>query len=164
MNQAHTEVVAAGLGQTPVGEHWEVSLRELAAEAILAALKDAGGLRPQVVYIGNMLAVSASRQANLGALLVEDAGLQGVEGVTVEPTNAQTNSQVHYLNENEDGFNQDATGSKGLFLIVNPGLVEGFEAFRGDTRINAYTAKVGAASGAVFSVTMPVYLDDDPKP
>lgn len=88
MDQTHTEVVVAGLGQTPVGELWEISLRELAAEAILAALKDAGGLRPQAIYIGNMLAASASRQANLGALLVEDAGLQGVEGVTVEAADA----------------------------------------------------------------------------
>jgi len=88
VNQTHTEVVVAGVGQTPVGEHWEISLRELAAEAILAALKDAGDLRPQVIYIGNMLAVSVSRQANLGALLAEDAGLLGVEGVTVEAADA----------------------------------------------------------------------------
>ena len=88
MNPAQAEVVVAGVGQTPVGEHWEVSLRELAAEAILAALKDARGLRPQAVYIGNMLAVSGSRQANLGSLLVEDAGLNGVEGVTVEAADA----------------------------------------------------------------------------
>ncbi len=88
MDLTHTEVVVAGVGQTPVGEHWGMTLRELAAEAILAALKDAGGLRPQVIYIGNLLAVSASRQANLGSLLAEDAGLRGVEGVTVEAADA----------------------------------------------------------------------------
>ncbi|MFW5713704.1 MAG: beta-ketoacyl synthase N-terminal-like domain-containing protein, partial [Brevefilum sp.] len=88
MRQEHPEVVVAGVGQTPVGELWDISLRELAVEAILAALKDAGGLRPQAIYIGNMLAVSASRQANLGALLAEDAGLTGVEGVTVEAADA----------------------------------------------------------------------------
>jgi acetyl-CoA C-acetyltransferase len=88
MNDAPAEVVVAGVGQTPVGEHWEISLRELAAEAVLGALKDASGLRPQVIYIGNMLAVSASRQANLGALLAEDTGLTGVEGVTVEAADA----------------------------------------------------------------------------
>jgi acetyl-CoA C-acetyltransferase len=45
-------------------------------------------LNPQVMYIGNMLAASASRQANLGALLTEDVGLSGLEGLTVEATDA----------------------------------------------------------------------------
>ena len=88
MNNSHSDVVVAGIGQTPVGEHWERSLRELAAEAILSALKDSAGLKPQVMYIGNMLAASASRQANLGALLTENTGLNGIEGVTVEAADA----------------------------------------------------------------------------
>jgi acetyl-CoA C-acetyltransferase len=79
-----SEVVIVGVGQTPVGEHWEVSLRSLAAKAMLAAVRDAGGLRPQAVYIGSTLSASLSRQANLGSLLVDNAGLDGVEGVTVE--------------------------------------------------------------------------------
>ena len=71
-----TEVVIAGIGQTPVGEHWELSLRTLAVRAIQAARKDAGGLRPQAMYIGNFLASMLSHQANLGALLADGAGLE----------------------------------------------------------------------------------------
>ena len=88
MERSYSEVIVAGIGQTPVGEWWDVSLREMAAEAILAARKDAGGLKPGGMYIGNMLAVSLSRQANLGALLTEDVGLVGTEGVTVEAADA----------------------------------------------------------------------------
>ncbi len=88
MENYHSDVIIGGIGQTEVGEHWGVSLRQLAAEAMLAALKDSGGLKPQVVYIGNMLAASASRQANLGALLPDDVGMAGVEGVTVEAADA----------------------------------------------------------------------------
>jgi acetyl-CoA C-acetyltransferase len=88
MDKKQTDVVVAGIGQIPVGEHWDKSLRQLAAGAILPALKDADGLTPQVMYIGNMLAASASRQANLGALLTEDVGLSGLEGVTVEAADA----------------------------------------------------------------------------
>jgi acetyl-CoA C-acetyltransferase len=51
-----TEVIIAGLGQTTVGEHWDVGLRDLAYYAINAAIKDAGGLRPQSLFVGNMLA------------------------------------------------------------------------------------------------------------
>ena len=88
MDRYHSDVIVAGIGQTQVGEHWERSIRQIAAEAILAARKDAGGLLPEVMYIGNMLAVSASHQANLGALLTEDVGLVGVEGVTIEAADA----------------------------------------------------------------------------
>ena len=41
-----TDVVIAGIGQTPVGEHWEISLRELALDAIEAAREDSGDLSP----------------------------------------------------------------------------------------------------------------------
>ena len=58
------EVVIAGIGQTPVGELWDVSLRSLAYRAIRDARADAGGLEPQALYIGNFLASVISHQAN----------------------------------------------------------------------------------------------------
>ena len=36
------EVAVLGIGQTPANEHWDKSLRELAGEAVLAAMQDAG--------------------------------------------------------------------------------------------------------------------------
>jgi len=83
-----TDVVIAGLGQTSVGEHWDVGLRDLAYHAMDAAIKDAGGLRPQSLFVGNMLAPNLSRQAHLGALLADFAGLTGIEAVTVEAAGA----------------------------------------------------------------------------
>ncbi len=88
MDQNYSDVIVAGIGQTAVGEHWERSLRQLAAEVVRAARKDAGNLVPEVMYVGNMLAVSGSRQANLGALLCEEVGLVGTEGVSVEAADA----------------------------------------------------------------------------
>jgi len=78
------DVVIAGVGETGVGEHWDVSLRKLAYEAMNFAQQDAGGLRPQALYIGNMLAPMVSGQAHLGALLADFAGLRGIEAQTVE--------------------------------------------------------------------------------
>jgi acetyl-CoA C-acetyltransferase len=83
-----SDVIIAGIGQTPVGEHWELSLRSLAARAILAALKDAPGLQPQAIYIGNFLASVLSHQSNLGALIADNTGLRGVEAFTVEAAGA----------------------------------------------------------------------------
>ena len=83
-----SEVIIAGLGQTTVGEHWDVGLRDLAYYAINAAIKDAGGLRPQSLFVGNMLAPNLSKQAHLGALLTDYAGLTGIEAVTIEAAGA----------------------------------------------------------------------------
>ncbi|MEN8172348.1 MAG: beta-ketoacyl synthase N-terminal-like domain-containing protein [Chloroflexota bacterium] len=82
------EVVIAGIGQTDVGEHWEISLRELAFYALEAAMKDAGGLRPQALFVGNMLAPTISGQAHLGALIADFAGLRGIEAYTLEAAGA----------------------------------------------------------------------------
>jgi acetyl-CoA C-acetyltransferase len=82
------EVFIAGIGQTEVGEHWDVSLRDLGYRAIEAALIDAGALRPQALYIGNFLASVLSHQANLGALLTDYAALGGIESYTIEAAGA----------------------------------------------------------------------------
>ncbi len=83
-----TDVVIAGIGQTEVGEHWEISLRDLALDAIQDAFKDSGGLKPQALFVGNMLAPNISNQAHLGALIADYAGLTGIEAITVEAAGA----------------------------------------------------------------------------
>jgi acetyl-CoA C-acetyltransferase len=77
-------VLVAGIGQTPVGEHWDTSLRDLGVQAMRAAIQDAGGMRPQVLYAANTLAPNLSGQAHLAALLADHAGLVGIEASTLE--------------------------------------------------------------------------------
>ncbi len=83
-----TDVIIAGIGQTAVGEHWDISLRDLAFAAIRQAIRDSGGLKPQALFVGNMLAPNLSNQAHLGALIADFAGLSGIEAVTVEAAGA----------------------------------------------------------------------------
>ncbi len=83
-----TQVVIAGIGQTAVGEHWDLSLRELAYHAIEKAQADAGGLRPQALFVGNMLAPQLSGQAHLGVLIADFAGLWGIEAYSIEAAGA----------------------------------------------------------------------------
>jgi acetyl-CoA C-acetyltransferase len=82
------DALILGVGMTPVGEHWDLSLRELALQAIEAARTEAGRLRPQAVYVANMLAPLLSDQTQLGALLADFAGLSGAEAVTIEAAGA----------------------------------------------------------------------------
>ncbi|MFO7584472.1 MAG: beta-ketoacyl synthase N-terminal-like domain-containing protein [Anaerolineales bacterium] len=83
-----TDVVIAGIGQTAINEHWDKSLRDLGIEAIHAGIADSGGLKPQALFVGNMFAPNLSRQAHLGVLLADFAGLRGIEAVTVEAAGA----------------------------------------------------------------------------
>ena len=79
-----SEVIIAGIGQTDVGEHYSISLRDLALMALESAVQDAGGLRPDILFVGNMVAPSASHQAHLGALISDYGGLDGIEASTIE--------------------------------------------------------------------------------
>ncbi len=112
MEYNHSNVIVAGIGQTPVGEWWDLSLHQLASQAILTALKDAGGVKPQVMYIGNMLGVSMSHQANLGALLTEHVGLTGIEGVTVEAADASGGAALRM------GYMAILSGDVDIALVV----------------------------------------------
>ena len=106
------EVVIAGIGQTPVGELWDISLRSLAYRAIKAARLDAGNLLPQALYVGNFLSSVTSHQGNLGAVLADNAGLDGIESFTVEAASASGGAAFQM------GFMAIASGLVDIALVV----------------------------------------------
>jgi acetyl-CoA C-acetyltransferase len=78
------DVSIIGIGQTPVAEHWEKSLKDLAAEAIRAAINDAHVERVDALYVGNMCSGTLNGQEHLGAFISDWVGLRGVEAFKVE--------------------------------------------------------------------------------
>lgn len=78
------EICIIGIGQTPVGEFWDKSLREIAGEAVFAAMLDAGIETADSLYAGNMLSGILSRQENLGTLISDWVGLKNKEAFKVE--------------------------------------------------------------------------------
>ncbi len=106
------EVIIAGIGQTEVGEHWDISLRELAFYALEAARNDAGGLRPQALYVGNMLSAALSHQSHLATLLADFAGLQGIEAITVEAAGASGGAALR------QGYLAVASGAVDVALVL----------------------------------------------
>lgn len=78
------EVAIIGIGMTPVDEHWEKSIRDLAAEAVLLALQDAQRESVDALFVGNMLSGLISQQENLGTLVADWAGLRHTEAVKIE--------------------------------------------------------------------------------
>ncbi len=127
-----TDVVIAGIGQTEVGEHWDIGLRDLAFAAIQDAIKDSGGLKPQALFAGNMLAPSLSRQAHLGALLADYTGLTGIEAVTIEAGGASGGAALR------QGYLAVKSG------LVDVALVVGVEKF---------TDRIGPAVEEALSTT-----------
>lgn len=78
------QVAIIGTGQMPVAEHWDKSIREIASEALLTALADAGRESVDGIFVGNMLSGILTNQENLGTLIADWAGLRGVEAVKIE--------------------------------------------------------------------------------
>ncbi len=81
-------VAIIGIGQTPVGENWDASLRDLGAQAALAALQDAGLSSVDAIYAASAYGASISEQSQLGTLLADYVGLSGAEAFTVEAGDA----------------------------------------------------------------------------
>lgn len=78
------EIVILGIGQTPVSENFEQSIREIAGEAAFAALLDAGRDRADGIFVGNMLSGILSKQESLGAMTADWIGLRHAEAFKVE--------------------------------------------------------------------------------
>ena len=78
------EVAILGVGQTPVREHWDISLRALAVEAGRAALADAGVERVDALYVSNMNSDRLVGQRHLGPLVADYLGQRGIEAVKLE--------------------------------------------------------------------------------
>jgi acetyl-CoA C-acetyltransferase len=78
------EVSIIGIGQSPVGELWDQSARQIAYTAISAAMKDAGIERADALFVGNMLSGSLLDQEHLATLVADVCGLHGIEAAKVE--------------------------------------------------------------------------------
>ncbi|MBW7882694.1 MAG: thiolase domain-containing protein [Caldilineaceae bacterium] len=77
-------VSIVGIGQTPVGELWDRSARQLAYQAISAAMADAGVERADALFLGNMLSGSLLDQEHLGTLVADFCGFHGIEAAKIE--------------------------------------------------------------------------------
>jgi acetyl-CoA C-acetyltransferase len=124
------DVYIIGLGQTEVGEHWEISLRHLAWMAVEAALKEANVKYPDALYVGNILAGQLSGQEHLGSLIADFCGLRGIEAATTEAAGASGGMALRQA-----------------FLAVASGYVETALA----VGVEKFTDKVGSGTTAALA-------------
>jgi len=134
-----------GIGQTPVGEQWDVSIRDLAARAVIAALKDAGVDRPDALYVGNMLSGPLAAQEQLATLVADWSGLRGVEALKAEAACASGAAALRV------GYMAVASGLHDLVVVCG---VEKMTDLDGEEAtialMNAADAEYEAIHGATF--------------
>ena len=77
-------IAILGIGQTVIEEQWDKSIRDLAADAVITAMHDAGRESAEGVFVGNMMSGIINGQSALGPLVADWAGLRGGDAVKVE--------------------------------------------------------------------------------
>ena len=133
------EVAILGVGQTPVREHWDISLRALAVEAGRAALADAGADRVDAIYVSNMNSDRLVGQRHLGPLVADYLGMRGVEAVKLEAACGSAGSAMR------QGMLAVASGELDRVLVI--GVEKLTEMPHGET-----TAALATAADADFEV------------
>jgi acetyl-CoA C-acetyltransferase len=150
-------VSIVGVGQTPVGEHWGIGLRQLGLQAMQAAMNDAKIQDVDAVVVGNALAGLMSKQNHLGALMTDFAGMRGTEGVRVEAADASGGIALR------QGMMLVASGAAETVLVLG---VEKATDILASARISAlaafldneYEAAMGATPVGLMAMLMRRYM------
>ncbi len=106
------EVAILGVGQIPVREHWELSIRQLAVEAARNAMADAGVERIDGLYVSNMTSGELNQQRHLGSLVADYLPQPGVEAVKLEAACGSAGSAMR------QGIMAIASGEMDAVLVV----------------------------------------------
>jgi acetyl-CoA C-acetyltransferase len=77
-------VSIVGIGQSPVDEHWDLSVRHIAYQAVAEAMRDANIEHADALYVGNMLSGRLLDQEHLATLIADFSGLRGIEAAKIE--------------------------------------------------------------------------------
>lgn len=137
------EVAILGIGQTPVREHWELSIRELAVAAGRAAMEDAGLDKVDGIFVGNMTSGRLNQQHHMGALIADYLGQWGVEAVKLEAACGSAGSAMR------QGILAVASGEMQAALII------GVEKMT-ETGLRQTTAALATAADADYEVVQGV--------
>ncbi|MEO8393607.1 MAG: thiolase domain-containing protein [Chloroflexota bacterium] len=140
------EVAIIGVGQTPVGEHWDASLRMLGADAVRAAIEDAGITEIDALYVGNAYGASVSSQSQIAPLIADYSGLNGVEAFTIEAAEASGGAALR------TGYLAVASGAVETVMVLG---VEKSTDMIGTERTQARTVSLDADFESIHGATLP---------
>lgn len=140
------DVAIIGVGQTPVGEHWDASLRMIAADAVRAALDDAGIPAVDALYIGNAYGGVISSQSHIAPLIADHSGLNGIETYTIESAEASGGAALR------TGYLAVASGTVETVMVLG---VEKSTDMIGTARTRARSVSLDADYESIHGATQP---------
>lgn len=151
------DVSIIGLGRTPVGEHWDMGLRQIALGAIRPALDEAGLQQVDAVIVANALGANLSSQNHVGTLITDAAGLAGAEAVRVEAADASGGLALR------QGYLLVASGAAETVLVVGVEKATDRQGAERDTALATvldadYEAGIGATPAALAALLMRQYM------
>lgn len=133
------EVAILGVGQVPVREHWDLALRQLAVDAGLAAMADAGVDKIDGLYVSNMTSGRLNKQRHLGALIADHLGQRGVEAVKLEAACGSAGSAMR------QGILAVASGEMEAVLVIGTEKLT-------DTGFTETTSALATAADADYEI------------
>ncbi len=143
---AREKIFVVGVGLTKIDRWYTRSARDLFSEAMVKAIDDAAGVKPQALVVGNMTSSTLMEQDSLGALMADYSGLRGIPAFKVEAA-CGSGGAAFYV-----GYQMLASG---LFDVVAVGGVEKLtEKLTADTTsalAQAADAEYEVAYGASFT-------------
>ncbi|NLE50270.1 MAG: thiolase domain-containing protein [Chloroflexi bacterium] len=153
------DVAIIGVGQTPVGEHWDMGLRQLALGALRAALEDAGIEQVDALIVANALGGNLSGQNHLGALVADYAGMTGVEALRVEAADASGGLALR------QGYLMIASGAAETVVVLGVEKATDRTGSERDTALATvldadYEAGPGATPAAIAALLMRRYMHE----
>jgi len=142
------EVAVIGIGLTKFGEHWQKGLKELAVEAGIKAVEDAGisGAKLQLVVGGNMSGGLFAGQEHGAGLLADYLGLNPVPAIRTEGAccSGGLAARVGYL-----------AVASGMYDFVAVGGVEKMTDVYGPQATTALSGAMDYETEAYFGATFP---------
>lgn len=144
------EVAIIGAGTTKFGELWERSFRDIAVEAGLKAIGDAGisGEEIEALYVGNMSAGRFVEQEHIGSLIADYSGLAGfhISATRAEAACASGALALHLA---------VLSVASGWYDIVIAAGVEKMTDVESDIADNLLASSVDRQWEAIYDATLP---------
>ena len=136
----HLDAIVAGVGMTRFGKHLETGLKALGAEAVRAALADAGleAHEIEAAWVGNAAAGLVTGQECIrGQVILRSMGLGRIPVVNVENACASASTALQQACAMVSAGLYDVVLALGVEKLTHPDKQRSFAAFRGAVDVEA---------------------------
>ena len=165
----------AGIGMTHFGKHLETGLKKLGAEAVEAAIADAGLDQDQIeaAYVGNAAAgLITGQECIRGQVVLRSIGLGRIPVINVENACASASTALHQASAMVSAGLYDIVLALGVEKLYHEDKKRSFSAFSGAVDVEAFreimerlkasarsggAAKAASGAGEKRSMFMDIY-------